>query len=347
VPVFNHGTYISIAIESILKQTYADFEIIVCNDGSTDETLEKLLDFRDSRIRVISRPNYGTTSALNTCLVASRGQYICWLSADDVFEQEKLQYHLAAIRSRNCPISIAPFGIISGDSATKIEQNYVARPFQVAQFLSANYINGLSICVNRSVYERFGTFDARYRYAQDAEMWLRLIAHFEPVYIKGGSPQSFSRMGTSKLNGPDEIGLIDFVRVLFDRLCQNPLEQFLGSTHNKDTMQQLSVFLVNNISIKSNLLIRYGFHDLYFARLNDYLTKHQQFQSNKEALLMRIDQVGLMNAWNEAIHSNNYPSYYYRYAGFFSNTLKSLKTNPYTPTQTRIAVTKYLEHTTT
>src|SRR5689334_9568753 len=86
MPVYNAQTYVRQAVQSILAQTFSDFEFIIIDDGSTDEspTILRELAEKDSRIRVTSRPNTGYAKALNEALQQSRGQYIARMDADDI-----------------------------------------------------------------------------------------------------------------------------------------------------------------------------------------------------------------------------------------------------------------------
>src|SRR5919108_4145810 len=95
VPVYNHAQYISEALDSLLAQTERDWEAIVVNDGSTDSTPDVLEAYRakDSRFRVFHKKNGGVASALNMGLQQARGDWICWLSSDDLFHPCKLEIH--------------------------------------------------------------------------------------------------------------------------------------------------------------------------------------------------------------------------------------------------------------
>ncbi|HEY7532900.1 MAG TPA: glycosyltransferase family A protein, partial [Nitrospiraceae bacterium] len=100
VPTYNHAKFLPAALESLLAQTFPDWEAIVVDDGSTDNTRDVLSSYasRDSRIRPIHKENGGVASALNVGIRAARGQWICWLSSDDFFEPDKLRIHMRAIR---------------------------------------------------------------------------------------------------------------------------------------------------------------------------------------------------------------------------------------------------------
>lgn len=89
---YNYAHYIGEAIESVLNQTYANFEIVVCDDGSTDDSVQVIHSYIqfDSRIHLITKENGGVASALNAAFAVSKGDIICLLDADDIFETEKL-----------------------------------------------------------------------------------------------------------------------------------------------------------------------------------------------------------------------------------------------------------------
>ncbi len=97
---YNYGRYIGEAIESVLAQTYQQFELIVCDDGSTDNSREVIEQFvsRDSRVRLVSKENGGVASALNAAYAASTGEIICLLDSDDLFHPEKLKKVVEAFK---------------------------------------------------------------------------------------------------------------------------------------------------------------------------------------------------------------------------------------------------------
>ncbi len=89
IPTFNHGHYIKKAINSIFNQTYKNFEIIIVDDGSTDNTLDIISIYGDS-VRYIYQENRGLAGARNTGIQASKGEYLAFLDADDYFEAGNL-----------------------------------------------------------------------------------------------------------------------------------------------------------------------------------------------------------------------------------------------------------------
>jgi glycosyltransferase involved in cell wall biosynthesis len=190
VPTYNQAQYVGAALDSLLAQTDADWEAVVVNDGSTDNTAEVLNRYsqRDPRIRVVHKPNGGTGSALNRALSEASGDWICWLSSDDFFDPKKLAIHRAWIkRDPRCRFHFTYFRLFNQAAGTTVDHQLWGplpeREFQVLGLFYRNYVSGISICVNRESWEKVGRFNEGLRYAQDYDMWLRLLARYPAAFI--------------------------------------------------------------------------------------------------------------------------------------------------------------------
>ena len=91
LPVYNAETYLQETIQSVLNQTYSNFELIAVNDGSTDRSLEILQQFKDQRIKIISKENTGVSDTRNTAIKVANGEFVCFLDADDYYSPEYLR----------------------------------------------------------------------------------------------------------------------------------------------------------------------------------------------------------------------------------------------------------------
>ena len=120
VPAFNSATYINRAIDSVINQTFENFELIIVNDGSTDETEQicRIYAEKDNRIRVITQNNTGHTGARNTGLLSSRGEYVVFLDSDDYLDEDVL-YKCAANIEQHSP-DIIVFSISVNDRNSRI-----------------------------------------------------------------------------------------------------------------------------------------------------------------------------------------------------------------------------------
>ena len=90
IPAYNAEKFIARAVKSVLDQNYSDFELIILDDGSTDGTKAQIEQFADNRIRYIYEENGGVSAARNKGIIESKGQYICFLDADDEWKPEHL-----------------------------------------------------------------------------------------------------------------------------------------------------------------------------------------------------------------------------------------------------------------
>ena len=190
VPTYNQAQYLGTALDSLLAQNDPDWEAVVVNDGSTDETGEVLDDYcrRHSRIRRFSKPNGGTASALNEALRHARGEWICWLSSDDLFEPTKLALHREWIRKEpGCRFFFSHFRTLDAETGQVADPplwtDLPEPAWQIIEMLRCPYIQGNSICVHREVFARLGGFDEAYRNGQDYDMWLRILAAHPAVFV--------------------------------------------------------------------------------------------------------------------------------------------------------------------
>ena len=190
IPTYNQERFLPAALGSLLDQTYPHWEAIIVNDGSTDATagvMEKYA-YGDGRFRTYHKENGGVASALNEGLRHARGQWICWLSSDDLFEPNKLEVHLEAIdKNPKIRFFYSHFYYLDDSTGTKTAPdlwNPVPETiFQVSRMLLGPYIHGNSVAIHRSVFEEIGTFDEKLRNGQDFDMWLRISARFPSHFI--------------------------------------------------------------------------------------------------------------------------------------------------------------------
>jgi len=259
MPLYNHQAYVGQAVESVLAQTCGDFELVVCNDGSTDDSLDIVDGYGDPRIRVIDKPNGGTVSALNSCLLNARGLYVCWLSSDDLFAPEKLAVHRTHHSALpESPMSLAPFGYLRDGATVADSQLRPESSARLIQFLEGNYVNGLSVCADRRLYEQYGLFDSRFRYAHDVERWYQFLTRHEAAYLEG-EPQSFSRLGTSIITDADMLGEMDVLKLVYNQLDQGGLAALLPSSLRGGAIEtSVLVMLCLRLFSPSNLMFRYN-----------------------------------------------------------------------------------------
>lgn len=190
IPTYNQAHFLGAALDSVLAQTDTDWEAVVVNDGSTDDTASVLSRYAtsDERIRQIHQVNGGVGAALNQGLAAARGEWIHWLSSDDLFEPDKLAINRRWIGlNPHADFFYSLFKLLRHSSGVLEERDlWGPRPvpnLEVLGLLYRNFVNGISICVRRERWETVGVFAADLRYGQDYDMWLRLLVALKPCFI--------------------------------------------------------------------------------------------------------------------------------------------------------------------
>lgn len=190
VPTYNQAQFLGAALDSIIAQTDPDWEAIVVNDGSTDATADLMEAYalKDPRIRTFHKPNGGVASALNEGRKQALGQWICWLSSDDMFDPRKLEIHRQWIdRYPDCQFFFTYFRLLRESTGEITDHDLWGplpeREFQIVTLFYRNYISGITICINRDAWDQVGMMDESLRYGQDFDMWLRLLAVYPGRFI--------------------------------------------------------------------------------------------------------------------------------------------------------------------
>lgn len=175
VPAYNQSRYLGDAIRSALAQTSADLEVIVVDDGSTDETAAVCRTFTDPRVRYVWQENRGLSAARNTGIREARGAFLSFLDSDDQFVPEKLELLLAAFE-RDAGIGLVAGQAVLIDSQGRLLGEVFERGFpdDPTDLLLGNPLHVGSVLLRREWQERVGLFDEALRSYEDWDMWLRL-----------------------------------------------------------------------------------------------------------------------------------------------------------------------------
>lgn len=182
VPTYNRAERISAAIDSVLNQTFPDFELIIVDDGSTDNTKETVHRYEDPRIVYLYQENKERSAARNNGIRKARGQFVCFLDSDDIY----LPNHLSVLHSyilqqkdtkaMFCTglLRMNKDGIVVGHPA-----NWEGKMHPV-RFIWKYFVLPDAVCIHRQILDSF-TFDERFRVWEDTHLWLRIASRF-PVY---------------------------------------------------------------------------------------------------------------------------------------------------------------------
>ena len=184
MPSYNYGRFIAAALDSVFAQTYKNFEVIVVDDGSTDDSLDVLARYGD-RIQVLRQKNEGPSAARNAGIRVARGRYVAFLDADDDWLPEKLSRQVALIESDpatgvvGCWIRFTDAnGVINGgreyltQASDPIDFGAQLRGIAVRSFWVGG--SGSGALVRRDVFDNVGAFDPTLRAAEDWDLWFRI-----------------------------------------------------------------------------------------------------------------------------------------------------------------------------
>lgn len=186
IPVYNGSNYIKEAIDSSLAQTYSNLEILVVNDGSSDDgATEAIVLSYGEKIRYFSKPNGGVSSALNLGISQMRGEYFSWLSHDDVYEPQKIELQMQQILAHGSANVIALCGGVFIDENSDVIANkrlpspfftgFVSRDTALRYLLDKGWFNGCAMLIPRSAFDVCGGFQEDLRFSQDYLMWATIL----------------------------------------------------------------------------------------------------------------------------------------------------------------------------
>lgn len=186
IATYNMADYLPLAVRSVLDQTYGNVEVVVVDDGSTDDTLEAVEALRDNpRVKYLSQKNSGQAVAKNHGVRESRGDYIAFLDADDMWAPDKLNLQVPVF-SRSEKVGIVYSRLCYIDETgrdLRVANNELFRGRITGPLLIRNFIGFGSTVVRRECFDRLGGFREALRMGIDYDLWLRLSTQYEFDYV--------------------------------------------------------------------------------------------------------------------------------------------------------------------
>lgn len=175
VPAYNQGHYLRHAVQSALDQTAADLEVIVVDDGSTDDTAQVAQSFTDARVRYVHQANRGLSGARNTGLREARGAFLTFLDADDAFLPDKMALLLAEFEAAPELGLVTGQALLIDETGQRTGQHFESRlPVEQARWVLGNPLHVGSVLLRREWQAKVGLFDESLRSYEDWDYWLRL-----------------------------------------------------------------------------------------------------------------------------------------------------------------------------
>lgn len=187
IPLYNKDKYIKNTLNSVFNQTFQDFEIIIINDGSSDNSLSEIESIKDSRINIYNQPNSGLSSARNSGITKAKANYIAFLDADDLWCKSYLEciHTMISIYKES--------NVFATDSLLwykKKDPNLSFRNFNKGEFrlitnyfeIARNIFSYSSVVFHKSVFRRIGKFNENLTYGEEEDFSIRCFLKFNLVY---------------------------------------------------------------------------------------------------------------------------------------------------------------------
>lgn len=207
IPAYNYARYLPAALNSVSEQSFTDWECIVVDDGSTDDTQAVVSDYiskhAGQQFRYVYIPNSGTSVAKNTGIDLARGKYIQFLDADDLLSREKLALQFAIIESRDCALVFSKALFFNdGWEAQEFTNNYpegflAEATLEDGPLLEAliknNVVTISSPLVHKHLLVAAGNFQLDLKNNEDWLLWFR-VALLKPIFIFDGDDRSYAKI---------------------------------------------------------------------------------------------------------------------------------------------------------
>ena len=200
IPAYNRAHLIGATLRSVLRQTYGDYEIVVIDDGSTDDT-ESVVRAIAPEARYAKQANVGIPEVLNVCVRAAAGEYIAFLGSDDALAPRALEKQAAVLDDH------PNVGLVHGQAWLMDELGRLTHlqtpPFatesytrsgheEIADLVMSNHIVATTVMVRKRCFEDVGYFDGRFGLYEDWNMWTRIFKHWDVGYVH--EPLAFYRV---------------------------------------------------------------------------------------------------------------------------------------------------------
>ncbi|MBN2289594.1 MAG: glycosyltransferase family 2 protein [Candidatus Glassbacteria bacterium] len=200
IPAYNRAAMLGDAVNSVLGQTFGDFELIVVDDGSTDDT-PRLLGGLAGRVTALRTHRQGVAAARNHGAAAATGRYLAFLDSDDLWLPEKLKCQVAAHRAHpDLRISHTDEVWVRRQRRVNPMRKHAKRGGRIFRYsLPMCRISPSSVVLERSLFEEVGGFDRHFCVCEDYELWLRITARYPVLFLerrltvkRGGHPDQLS-----------------------------------------------------------------------------------------------------------------------------------------------------------
>jgi len=188
MPAYNAAEYIDSAIESILSQSFKNFELLIIDDGSTDDTVKIIKSYskKDKRIIFVSRKNKGLIKTLNEGIEYARGKYIARHDADDISHKKRLE-HQVRFLDKNTDVALVGSNYHVIDNQNKVIDTTniftTSSDLKLVLVIQNQFAHG-SVMIRKEMLSKIATYDSQYTDAEDYDLWTRISHRFKVANLK-------------------------------------------------------------------------------------------------------------------------------------------------------------------
>jgi glycosyltransferase involved in cell wall biosynthesis len=265
LPTYNGARYIRQSVDSCLNQTHKNLEIVIVDDGSTDNTCEIIRSYKDRRIKYFRHEkNRGLSHALNTGFAKTTGKYLTWTSDDNYYAKEAIERMVSFLRERNCSFVYCDYYMFEEDD---LSNQCIELP-DCPALENGNEI-GPCFLYSRELMETVGSYDPATELAEDYDYWIRASKKFTMCHMN--EPLYFCRLHKKSLTskrGFFEVKIVDFLVRLKNDILDIPETTSLFV--NLIAGKRMKVFEIKRLSsIKLNIVLA---RVLFSRKINIILT---------------------------------------------------------------------------
>ena len=240
VPAFNSAETIARSVNSVLRQSFHDFELIVVDDGSTDQTTRRLEKISDSRLKIVRHDrNRGAAAARNTGISKAGGRWIAFLDADDEWRQEKLERQIARLEGQPEIVKACATGYCLHKEKRKslVRLDLTAARFKEDVLFGCTISPGSTLLVASDAFGRVGLFDEELRRLEDWDWLLRFSEHYDVTFV----PEPLVDIYTLMPEGPAAATRYSMVKNALDRLEQKNRLRFPSGVKRRQFLSSIFV----------------------------------------------------------------------------------------------------------
>ena len=227
IPAYNAMTYLPESVESVRRQTFTDFEVLLIDDGSSDEIVQWATQITDPRVKLISQKNQGVSEARNTGIAHAQGEYVAFLDADDLWEPTKLEKQVRCLEDNPAVGLVDTWVILATEQGFPTDKVWISKAEGDVwkQIVEESLLTcGSTPMIRSCCFKTVGLFDRNLQIAEDWDMWIRIASRYSFAVVK--EPLVRYRQHPNNTSKKCEVMLKNF-RIVIEKTFQSVPSELL------------------------------------------------------------------------------------------------------------------------